>query len=93
MQLGIFINVLLLVFNLMPIPPLDGSRVVMYFLKGEARAAYMNLERIGIFLVLMLLFFVPGFKRLILVSISYVGYYIGKAVGLPIPWYPDYLLS
>ena len=35
LAIGIYLNALLAVFNLVPIPPLDGSRVMQYFLAGE----------------------------------------------------------
>jgi Zn-dependent protease len=54
-----FLNLLLAFFNLVPIPPLDGSRVVQYFLKGEALRAYASLERWGILIVLALVFILP----------------------------------
>ena len=50
------INVVLMVFNLLPIPPLDGSRVVARFLKGKMLWQYMKLERYGMFIVFGLLF-------------------------------------
>ncbi len=50
------INIMLMVFNLLPIPPLDGSRIVARFLKGNARWHYMKLERYGMFIVFGLLF-------------------------------------
>jgi Zn-dependent protease len=59
LAIGIFLNALLAVFNLIPIPPLDGSRVVQYFLTGEARALYGRLDRFGLLLILALVFFVP----------------------------------
>jgi len=55
---GIFVNVLLAVFNLLPIPPLDGSRVVQYALSGEALRAYRQMERFGLLLIVGLVFFV-----------------------------------
>ncbi|OFW67477.1 MAG: hypothetical protein A2V52_03010 [Actinobacteria bacterium RBG_19FT_COMBO_54_7] len=55
-----YINILLFVFNLIPIPPLDGSRIVAYFLKGEAKRAYQSIEPYG-FLIVLLLVFVFGF--------------------------------
>ena len=42
---SIFINFLLGVFNLIPLPPLDGSRMVASFLKGEALRKYEDLAR------------------------------------------------
>ncbi len=50
------INVMLMVFNLVPIPPLDGSRIVARFLKGKTLWHYMKLERYGMFIVFALLF-------------------------------------
>lgn len=59
LAVGIFLNALLAVFNLIPIPPLDGSRVVQYFLSGEALVFYRQLERFGLLIILALVFFVP----------------------------------
>ena len=53
---GIFTNLILLVLNLIPIPPLDGSRVVMSFLKGKAALFYAKIEPYGFFIILGLLF-------------------------------------
>lgn len=50
------INIMLMVFNLLPIPPLDGSRIVARFLKGKALWHYLKLERYGMFIVFGLLF-------------------------------------
>lgn len=50
------INIVLMVFNLIPIPPLDGSRIVARFLTGKTLWQYMRLERYGMFIVFGLLF-------------------------------------
>jgi len=50
------INIILMVFNLLPIPPLDGSRIVARFLSGKTLWNYMKLERYGLFIVFGLLF-------------------------------------
>lgn len=49
-------NVILMVFNLIPIPPLDGSRIVANFLGGKLYWNYMRLERYGMMIVFGLLF-------------------------------------
>lgn len=49
----IFVNILLAIFNLLPIPPLDGSKVLGIFLREES---YFELERFGPFILLAVLF-------------------------------------
>ena len=71
-----FINLVLAFFNLVPIPPLDGSRVVQYFLKGDALRAYASLERWGIVIVLALVFVLPS----ILPSFDPIGAYFDVTV-------------
>lgn len=53
--IGIFINIILMVLNILPIPPLDGSRVVMSFLKGKAAHYYARIEPYGFFILVGLL--------------------------------------
>lgn len=56
-RLGIFINLLLAVFNLMPLPPLDGSHVVKHFLPAAWALHYQRVARFGfVILILMLMF-------------------------------------
>lgn len=51
-QYGVIINLVLLVFNLVPIPPLDGSHVFYYLLPPELGARYRALGMYGMFIVL-----------------------------------------
>lgn len=53
---GIYINIILAVLNMIPIPPLDGSRVVYWLLPSRLAHAYYQVERYGI-LILMLVAF------------------------------------
>ena len=51
---GVLINVVLAVLNMIPIPPLDGSRVVYWLLPDKQAAAYYRLERYGLLIILAL---------------------------------------
>lgn len=55
LAMAALMNIVLMVFNLLPIPPLDGSRIVARFLNGQALYNYKKLERFGLFIVFGLL--------------------------------------
>jgi len=59
----VFINLLLMIFNLLPVPPLDGSKVIMPFLPYNWQVKFSSIERYGIFLVLVFVMF--GFSIII----------------------------
>ena len=48
LSLGFSLNLLLGVFNLIPVPPLDGSALPLLFLSGEASSAYQRISRGGL---------------------------------------------
>lgn len=58
-------NLLIAAFNLLPIPPLDGSRVMTWLLPKGLRESYAGLERFGLILVILFVFFVPGVRSLV----------------------------
>ncbi len=63
LQLIVFINLLLMVFNLVPIPPLDGSKIILPFLPRRWQLNYLKVEQYGMFLVVI--FIVLGFSLII----------------------------
>ncbi len=54
LQASVWINIVLCIFNFIPIPPLDGSRILMGILPYEAARSLANFERYGFVLVLLL---------------------------------------
>ncbi len=53
---GVDVNIMLAIFNLLPMPPLDGSKVVANLLPFQAAYKYLSFgERYGFFLILLLL--------------------------------------
>lgn len=76
-QAGIFINLVLAILNLIPIPPLDGSRIVASLLSPKHASHYMTLERFG-FLILILLMFTG---------------ILGKLIGVPLYWAFDFIIT
>ena len=66
---GIFINLLLAFFNLIPIPPLDGSHVVYRLLPPRAAELYRSGGRFGFVAILVLVFLFPGLLQLLLTPV------------------------
>jgi len=64
LELIVYANVLLGVFNLVPIPPLDGSKVLFPLLPVSLETFKMNLERYG-FIILLAFIFGFGFRWLL----------------------------
>ncbi len=63
----VILNILLAIFNLMPIPPLDGSKILTTFLPTRYRLALEGVGFAGIFIVLIFLFFFFNF----IIDLSY----------------------
>lgn len=68
-SLVVFINLLLMIFNLVPIPPLDGSKVLFAFLPYRWHHVQVFLERYGFFILLVFIFF---FFQLLLPIIGFL---------------------
>lgn len=53
----VYVNILLMTFNLVPIPPLDGSKILYAFLPSSANHIRAFLERYGFFILLFFILF------------------------------------
>lgn len=60
---AVYMNIGLAVFNLIPLPPLDGSKVLACFLKSGTQYRYLSLERYSM-LILLGLLILPGVKNI-----------------------------
>lgn len=69
---GILINLVLAFFNLIPIPPLDGSHVLFHFLPRPVALRYRAMSRYGLLIMMGLLFFFPGTFRLLLWPVTFL---------------------
>ena len=72
LQAGVFINLLLAFFNLIPIPPMDGSRLVSMALPYEAARKYNELERFG--MIIIVAFLATGLFGKIIMPLVYASY-------------------
>jgi Zn-dependent protease len=58
--LGVVLNLILVFFNLIPLPPLDGSHVVAHLLPPSLRGGYRQLGRYGLGILMIAVFLLPG---------------------------------
>jgi Zn-dependent protease len=72
----VLINLNLMFFNLIPLPPLDGSKVIGPLLPREARAAYLRFQPYAIFVLLVVLYLLPR-----LVGFDVLGVYLNATAG------------
>jgi len=74
----ILINIFLALFNLLPIPPFDGSHILQGLLPARAAAIYGSMHRYGLLLVIGLIVvlpqLIPGFNP------------VGALIGQPVEW-------
>jgi Zn-dependent protease len=60
MILGVQLNAILIAFNLIPIPPLDGSHVMKYLLPPSWSLRYVQFGRMGVGILIAVMYLAPG---------------------------------
>jgi Zn-dependent protease len=81
LEMSAVANVVLGVFNLLPIPPLDGSRVMAWLLPSALREPYVQLERFGMLLVLGVWYVVPGVKDGVYMGVNQLQDWLNWVTG------------
>ena len=84
----IIVNLVLGLFNLLPIPPLDGGRIVVGLLPERLALEWAKVERFGIVIVLLLVFLIPEIAR----SMGTPFNPVQDALGQILPWAHDWIL-
>jgi len=76
----VWINILLAAFNLVPIPPLDGSKILFAALPYRCENIRVNLERYGFFILVFFIFFF--FQYLLPIVFWLFKLIVGRAIGI-----------
>ena len=86
---SILLNLVLAIFNMFPVPPLDGGRVAMSILPNVLARPFAKLERFGFLLLLGIIFLLPMLGRQIGTDLNLFRW----AVGIPLEWLAPIFLT
>lgn len=80
-KFGIFLNLVLMVLNLLPLPPLDGGRVLTWLLPISMAQKLDQIERYGIIVLIGLLFF-GLWEKVIQPATGVISHFIQQLLGI-----------
>ena len=86
---SILLNLVLAIFNMFPLPPLDGSRVALSLLPNALARPFAKLERFGFLVLLGIIFLLPMLGRQIGADLNLFRW----AVGIPLRWLTPFFLA
>ena len=89
---GIFINTVLMVLNLLPLPPLDGGRVATSLLPGPLAYRFSLIEPYG-FMILLLLLMTGVLAKILFPVVTFVMGILAMLTGLPVRTFTEVLKS
>jgi Zn-dependent protease len=81
LEFGILINLVLIMFNLLPVPPLDGSHVVKYLLPPAWAMHYQRVGAYGLLILILLLYFAPRFIAAWMSPVSLLYGFAGRLIA------------
>lgn len=84
LQFTVTMNLILGVFNLFPIPPLDGSKLLLSQLPTHLAIEYQKIERYGLFLILLLWFVPVGGVPILSLIMGTIVSFLGSLLNIPL---------
>jgi len=89
LQNSVQINLVLAIFNLLPIPPLDGGRIMVGLLPPPLAREFAKIEGFGMLLLLALLIFIPMLGERLHMDFNLLG----PVIGYPVTWLGSALVN
>ena len=78
---GLVINVILAIFNLLPLPPLDGGRIVVGLLPDRLATRFARLERYGLGILVGVLFILPILGAQLGINLNIISRFLASATN------------
>jgi Zn-dependent protease len=82
---SILLNMVLAIFNMIPVPPLDGGRIAVSLMPGSLARLYAKLERFGFVILLGIIFLLPLLGRQLDVDLNVFRWLVGVPLAYLMP--------